>query len=59
MSVADTSMRGRGTVTIECGRAAVAAAIAANALTRVPTWLGKRRELQALGENVWVQLEKA
>ena len=41
------------------GRAAVAAAVGANALTRLPLWIGKRREIQALGENVWVQLEKA
>lgn len=41
------------------GRAAVAAAVGANGLTRLPMWLGKRRELQALGESIWVQLEKA
>jgi len=41
------------------GRAAVAAAVGVNALARVPVWLAKQRELRSLGENVWVQLEKA
>ena len=40
-------------------RAAVAAAVGANALSRLPIWFTNRAQLPALGENIWVQLEKA
>jgi SAM-dependent methyltransferase len=39
-------------------RAAAAAAIGANALSRVPIWLRKRAEIAQLGANIWAHLER-
>ena len=40
------------------GRAAIAVAIAANAITRLPLWIGKRKELERLGPHLWVQMAR-
>jgi 2-polyprenyl-3-methyl-5-hydroxy-6-metoxy-1,4-benzoquinol methylase len=41
------------------GRAAVAAAVGLNAVTRVPLWVRRRRELTTMGDSIWVHMQRA
>jgi 2-polyprenyl-3-methyl-5-hydroxy-6-metoxy-1,4-benzoquinol methylase len=40
------------------GRAAVAAALGVNALSRAPFWIRKGKEVSNIGENIWAQMQR-